>query len=621
MKRIKRNVLIISIYVVIFSLFLYNVSQIDYNRHLNEEEAVFMNILDAMNERIESAKMAQLLLTSACEDAQLALLGKLSENLPSYETLTLFTYDELVSPYTRANLTEGRMGWITSLYESETQTVVSDPNDFIEHIVIGSRYGDHGAIDSGVIAVDINLNGLVSEVSKEASVGSAGIIISNQIGQILYFENYQNALKPNISELFPKGREIVSSSEQASIKKVIYQGMSYIIFQRELKESQLVMTAIVPWIDIFYQWQIYTIALGFLMTLFLVLLYHYVRNDGITKDIKRVLRISDHYIDENSIEALSENMRFKDDMASYFEIELLPLSETLRILNESNEPQYETHKKRIAVYLSQKSEMLYAHTIGEINYDRAWLKKFEITDITTMIFDIITVMGAYHQKDIDLNDVEVLPQEIYSYPNAIWIVVISVFEHLLHYQDHLAIEFKMRGELVFIFKSNGVLQYDEGKIERIRVLIHEKYNATLIKYDDVLHLEWPYIKYNHLPVQMADRFDQMTLSGYKLSYASERILRLIGEQLHFEFVPYSVDTGERHIVLVEAEKMYQFTEGELEILKMLPHVVLIYMGQHHDHWLWSERINADGALALPLSVEKVRKLLNTLMHKFNEAEK
>jgi nitrate reductase NapAB chaperone NapD len=122
-------------------------------------------------------------------------------------------------------------------------------------------------------------------------------------------------------------------------------------------------------------------------------------------------------------------------------------------------------------------------------------------------------------------------------------------------------------------------------------------------------------------MQMADRFDEMKLSGFKLSYASERILRLIGEQLHFQFVPYGVDTGDHHIILVEAEKMYQLTDYDIEVLRQLPNVVLIYMGQHHDHWLWSEKINAIGVLSLPLTVEKVRKLLNTLMNKMNAPQK
>ncbi|MDK2867495.1 MAG: hypothetical protein PWP38_1810 [Clostridiales bacterium] len=621
MKRIKRNIIIISIYIVVFSLLLYNVSQLGYNGNLKKEEVVFMNILNALNERIEAEKMTQSILTTACENVKEDQLMHYNDKLPHYADLSYYEYEELVSPYIKANLTEGRVNWLMTLYDSEAQQVISDPNNLIEHIVIGSRFGKRGTLDSGVIAVDIDLKGLVSDVAKEASVGSAGIIVSNQVGEILYFENYQNALKPNIAELFPKGREIASSSEQISIKKVIFQGTAYLVFQRELKEPQLILTCIVPWIDVFYQWQVYTIFLGLIMIVFLVILYHYIKNDSINREIKDLLRISDRYIDDNSIEGLAENMRYKDNMAAFFEIELLPLVEVLRILNTMPNGQYEKHKQRLAAYLSQKSEMLYAHTIGEINYDRAWLKRFEITEITSMIFDVVTALGSYYKKEVILEDVDVIPQEIYSYPNAIWIVVLSLFEHLLHYQDHFIIRFKMRGELVFTFKTNGILQYDDSKIERIRSVIYEKYNATLSKYDDALHLEWPFIKYNHLPMQMADRFDEMKLSGFKLSYASERILRLIGEQLHFQFVPYGVDTGDHHIILVEAEKMYQLTDYDIEVLRQLPNVVLIYMGQHHDHWLWSEKINAIGVLSLPLTVEKVRKLLNTLMNKMNAPQK
>ncbi|MBS7527366.1 hypothetical protein KHM83_11805 [Fusibacter paucivorans] len=621
MKRIKRNVIIISIYSIVFSLLLYNVSQLGYNGNLKKEEVAFMNILNALNERIEAAKMTQNILTTSCENVKENQLMHYNDKLPHYANLSYYQYEELISPYAKANLSISRINWLMTLYDSEGQKVISDPNNLIEHIVIGSRYGKPGTLDSGVIAIEINLKGLVADVAKEASVGSAGMIVSNPQGEILYFENYQNALKPNIAELFPKGHEIASSSEQISIKKVIFQGTAFLVFQRELKESELVLTCIVPWIDVFYQWQIYTIFMGLLMILFMIILYHYIKNDSINKEIKDVLRIADRYIDDNSIEGLAENMRYKDNMAAFFEIELLPIVEVLRILNTFNDEMYEKHKQQLGAYLSQKSEMLYAHTIGEINYDRAWLKKFEITEITAMLFDVMTAVGNYYNKEVVLEDVDVVPQTIYSYPNAIWVVVMSLFEHLIHYQNQFIIRFKMRGELVFTFKTNGVLQYDDSKIERIRSVIHDKYNATLSKYDETLHLEWPFIKYNHLPMQMADRFDEMTLSGYKLSYASERILRLIGEQLHFEFVPYSVDSGEHHLILVEAEKMYQLADAEIEMLKQLPNVVLIYMGQHHDHWLWSEKINAVGILSLPLTVEKVRKLLNTLMNTLNTSQK
>ena len=589
-------------YVLIVFVFVYMYIQNQYLIYLSDYTNQFYDIESELNNVIESVKAEQSILSESFDQTDLNRVDhKIGDK--SYLSLFQYSYETLRSPFTQANLYTQKFDWINDLYTSDLQKVIINAGESTEDITIGSRYGIFNSNYSGVIAITIDLKQLVEDIVREHASGDEMIIVSDAKGSILYHKDYINANKPNISELYPQGTPINSNTSQINISKVVYQGKSYVLFQRELLASDLQLTYVVPWLEIFYQWQIYTIALIIFSLMLSINLIALVRNSVIVDEIKKILKLKSRSLNDNHLELISKNVEFKSEMATYFELELQPISQTLKILEAQKNELYNKHKQYIINYLEQKSSLIAAHSRGEINYDKAWLKKFEILDIIELINILMTSTAEAKDKKVNIIDTNILSQEIYSYPDAIWIITLSIFDELIHFHDEIDYSVSMRGELVFVFKTKTPIKFEDSKLSLLSNLVQEKYNAKVKVLERAIHFEWPVIKMNHLPNQMIDRFDGINIALFKLNFASERLINIIGDQLHFNLIPFDSTDCEAHIVIVEADGVLSMTKEDLSRLKTYKNVILLYQPNQHNRFQIADTVNAKVMIVLPLNTE------------------
>lgn len=606
MTRNKRIILYTILYVTVLAFIFYNYSSLQYTHYLDTYKHKFEDTLTLIDQKIEVAKGKQEILNPVFSMVQDQETLDTITNDP-YISFFEYTFDDIKSPYFTANFSSDKQVWINQMYNTDSQLVVLNVAENLETITIGSRYGKFNSMYSGVLGLIVDLQALVEGIKDQSSEGI--VILSDANGNILYHEDYVNATKPNIAELYPSGNPISSVNDPYTIMKVVTQGTSYIVFQSSLTENNINVSYVIPWLDVFYQWQVNTIALGIMLLLLGRVIYKYVKNTFINYELKKMLGVKSKYIDESMIQALSKNVSFKDELATYFEIELIPLIIILQVLSKREDDLSIQRRTFILGYLNQKLDVITAHTRGEIDYDKAQLKKFQVDDILELTSDVIKALSEFRHKTVVLDLSQVTSQDIYSYPNAIWIIALSIYEELTHNHDTIAIEVLMRGTLNFRYKVDYILSVDESKINRMADLIKLKYHANLIMTDDEIIFEWPIIKQNHLSVDEMNPNNHLKLAYYKLSYGTEKILKILSDQLEVQLDAYEANQ-KVDLVFVEATSVDKFSEESNSILRNSGNIVLLYEPDHRDYMASANLVNAKGLIQLPLDLDKIKKVLS-----------